>query len=266
MGMGGAILGGLLAGAGQGLQQDIMSRRQTALENLRAQREGANITLKAEADDRRAAATENARYNHDLALEGAKTLGDIKREGAKTTGKVTEIKTQGEVDASLQAKKDAAEYQRDTAVQKLRNSGSQADLRLSREIAGTEVETTYTNSKGNLVIVAKGGRVITTNIRGEAPKGADAGGDLSGLRGGGGTPPPAAAASPAPVAARPLLDAAKPKPPATQPMDRGEYDQRMTKALTLAQGGDPRFKGMSASQIKAKVDDALINAGYAPPR
>jgi hypothetical protein len=268
MGSGGFILGGLLAGVGKGMSDDILAQRQTALENLRAGHDASNISLKAGYDDERQDKHDQNDYKKSVALKTLDGTQAVNVEGVRGQNKIAEVKTQGQIDAGLQARHDENERQKAIILANLDQQNTIEAMRVKRQIEGTEVMTTYTNSKGNLVIVGKGGRVITTNIRGEAPKGDQGGGSLDGLRTGGAAPNPAPAAAPAPALPTPATSAnGAPAASASKPATKGKISQAdrttlYTQALNKANTGDPRFSGLSASQIKAKVDDSLLNQGY----
>lgn len=256
---GGFILGGLLQGIGKGITDDVNERRRIALENLRADREQAITTLKEDRADARAA-TEGQRAT-ERAIAVVKETGAQNREttGVKTQGEIAKLGVEYKSKAALAQFTNSLEIFRDNNKSKLDTAREATIAKLKGEIEGGMVDTVTPLEDGSFNVTYKDGGTAKTGIIGRVDRNRsdEGGGSLAALRSGG-----SGGSTPAPAAAAPAAASATDGKPM---LPRAKWDEYVAAAAAKASKGDPRFKGLSETQLKQKVRDMVIASGYAPP-
>jgi hypothetical protein len=267
MGLFGSILGGALQGVGTGMQQDIINQRNMALEQMRQQ-------FQTQLQDRgfqqqKEMAGINHGYHSD---ESAQTFEQQK--GLLAAGGQIDLT---KIKLTQYGQKDLARLE-----SQLHDASTAAEIKLRDQMTNGDVLGIERTDTGELIGITKDGKPIHTGVIGAptaAERDATGGGTLS--------------ESEQTSAYNDALDAwnaagktgEKPKASdfigmthrdyrrGTQPAGKqeapsvsmSERKALYAQALTKAQSGDRRFKGLSQSQIQAKVDDRFAQSRVHPP-
>lgn len=237
----GFVLAGLVGGLGKGLEADALQKREDALLALKNRQ-----TI--EAEDR-AEQRDIRKDDRDYAIKSGLLVaaGDLKRRENETEFqykvRLETLKAKNDVTlTSLKARLDKANTADEISLRNQLDSGTVDDIQVSDD--------------GFIVKVYKDGRLEKSNIKARptaASEDAEADARREARRNGGAKPKPDEPAATKPTAR--AQEAATPKATAT------EVGNLVNQAIGLASKGDPRFKGLTGTQIKAKIEAQLKAQG-----
>lgn len=282
MGLLGSIAGGALQGLGTGIVNDAITRRNEALENMKIQAEAARQRAGFQQQEKLADIQHTNKLG-EIDAEGENRVAALKVGGEVTAQtnkqqhiyKVDEIKHEQVGRQELARLESTLQMGRTAAEARLRDQLESGDISsvvkgddgtyygvTDKGLVKTGVKAAISAAEAN----SNGGGVLTDadktsalsdaedewrdgGRKGAKPKASDfIGMTQEQYRQKYGAAPGAAKAAPA--------------APAGKGIDPADRERLYSQALTKAQGGDPKWKGMTAQQIKAKVDDLLRNNGY----
>ena len=261
------VLGGLLTGAGVAMEKQATLQAQERRDEILERREMALAKYRSDIDTQArkdlsdyTTANDMTKTEMELGIRGNLAAADDERRGVLEAEKDKREFTNWTKKNQIEFKQDLTRDAKQHGF-KLSEQANAAALETAQQAArdGTNITRWETNAEdGTLIGVTATGKIYRSNVV-PTPKGKGDEGSLMDQYGD--TPAPAPKRG---LVEKPAAPAAKAAPTAdpAKVISKQEWTNAYTEALRKKENGDPRFKNLSASQIKAKVDDMLTSQGY----